>query len=72
MTAVRPTPEVFAGPLGAQLRRRVQQASADARCLLGLPIDSARPPDLARSADLAGPSDLTGPSDSPATRTSMG
>jgi DNA-binding CsgD family transcriptional regulator len=41
MSAGRPTPEVFAGPLGAQLRRRLQESSADARRLLGFPTDLA-------------------------------
>jgi DNA-binding CsgD family transcriptional regulator len=51
MSAVRPTPEVFAGPLGAQLRRRVKAATADARRLLGLPIESAAGADLATVPD---------------------
>jgi LuxR family transcriptional regulator, regulator of acetate metabolism len=41
MTTARPTPAVFAGPLGAQLRRRLEQSTADARRLLGYPIDVA-------------------------------
>jgi LuxR family transcriptional regulator, regulator of acetate metabolism len=39
MTPTPPTPEVFAGPLGAQLHRRLQQSTADARRLLGYPIE---------------------------------
>jgi LuxR family transcriptional regulator, regulator of acetate metabolism len=46
MSATQPTPEVFAGPLGAQLRRRLQQCSADARQLLGLPVESGSEADL--------------------------
>jgi len=41
MTPTRPTPDVFAGPLGAQLHQRLQQSTADARRLLGHPIDVA-------------------------------
>jgi DNA-binding CsgD family transcriptional regulator len=48
MTATEPTPEAFAGPLGAQLRRRIQQASDEAERLLELPGDPGREPDLER------------------------
>ena len=46
MSSGRPAPEVFAGPLGAQLRRRLQESSAEARRLLGFPVDPAGEDDL--------------------------
>ncbi len=48
MTVTQPTPEAFAGPLETQLRRRVQQATAEAQRLLGRASDAADEADLER------------------------
>ena len=40
MTATDASPEVFSGPLGEQLHRRLQDATAQARELLGFQSDS--------------------------------
>ena len=39
-SATHAKPEVFSGPLGEQLHRRLESATAEARELLGLPADS--------------------------------
>jgi LuxR family transcriptional regulator, regulator of acetate metabolism len=70
MTPTTPTPEVFAGPLGAQLLRRVRQASADARLLLAVPIASpAKRADVTGGADRAGDPGLSGNADLDGMRT---
>ncbi len=41
MTAAPASPEVFSGPLGEQLRRRLEHAAAEAREVLAMPAESA-------------------------------
>jgi LuxR family transcriptional regulator, regulator of acetate metabolism len=48
MSAADGTPELFSGPLGAQLHRRLEQAMAEAQEVLGIEAGSLPPDELAR------------------------
>jgi LuxR family transcriptional regulator, regulator of acetate metabolism len=48
VTAADGTPELFSGPLGVQLRRRLQRAMTEAQELLGIDPGSAPPDELSR------------------------
>jgi DNA-binding CsgD family transcriptional regulator len=48
MNGAAATPEVFSGPLGEQLRRRLEVATADAQQAVGIELDPSVGDDLAR------------------------